>query len=60
MLRLLDMHIQHLQKAIDYVQKTERKFLLVEGIQQTDFDTVMPIDASSKKIPKRQERLNLS
>ena len=35
--------IQHahptLQKAIDYVQKVEREFLLVKGIQQTEFDS---------------------
>ena len=35
--------IQHahltLQKAIYYVQKVEREFLLVKGIQQTEFDS---------------------
>ena len=30
-----------LQKAIDYAQKMERGFLLVKGIQQTEFDTAM-------------------
>ena len=30
-----------LQKTIDYAQKIEREFLRVEGIQQTEFDTVV-------------------
>ena len=36
------------QKAIDYGQKTEREFLLVEGIQQTEFYPVISIDAHGK------------
>ena len=35
-----------LQKAIDYVQKIEREFLLVEGIKQIEFDPAMSIDAA--------------
>ena len=30
---------QTLQKAIDFVQKIEREFLLMEEIQQTELDT---------------------
>ena len=32
-----------LQKAIEYVQICIREFQLVEGIQQTEFDTIMSI-----------------
>ena len=38
-----------LQKAIEYVQKVDRELSLVEGIQQTEFDSVMSIDATSEK-----------
>ena len=34
-----------LQKAINYALKIEREFLVLEGIQQTNFDMVMLVDA---------------
>ena len=42
-----------LQKAIDYAQKIESEFLLVEGIQLTYFDTVKSIDASAGNDPMK-------
>ena len=45
------------QKATDYVQKTEREFLFVEGIQQTKFDTIISIDTTSANDPMRQQLL---
>ena len=45
-----------LQKAKDSVQKIEREFLLVGGIQQTEFDTVMLIDTTTGNDPIRQQR----
>ena len=45
------------QKAIDHVQNIEREFLLVKGIQQTEFDTVMSIDTTAGNDPMRQCRL---
>ena len=47
-----------LQKAIDYAQKIEREFLLVEGIKQNEFDTVMSIDANAGNDPVRQQGLS--
>ena len=50
------MYIQPtLQKPIDYAQKIEREFLLVEGIQQIEFDTVMSIDVTTGNYPIRQQ-----
>ena len=46
-----------LQRGIDYAQKIEREFLLLEGIQHTEFDTVMSIDATTGNNPIRQQRL---
>ena len=44
-------------KAIDYAQKIEREFLLVEGIQQTVSHMVMSIDMTAGKGSMRQQRL---
>ena len=44
-----------LKKAIDNAQKIEREFLLVEGIQQTEFDTVMSIQTSAGNDPLKQQ-----
>ena len=46
-----------LQRPIDYAQKIYREFFLVEGIQQSKFDTVMSIDISTCNHPLRQQRL---
>ena len=40
-----------LQKAIDYRHKVERELLLVEWIQQMEFDTVMSIDFAARNDP---------
>ena len=50
------MHL-FLQKAIDNAQKTEREFLLADGIQQTEFDTVMLIDVTIENAPMGQQRV---
>ena len=42
-----------LQRAIDYVQKIEREFLQIEGIQQTEFDMEMSIDMTTGNDPMR-------
>ena len=47
-----------LQKSIDYAQKLEREFLLVELIQHTEFDSVMSIDTSTENDPMRQQSSN--
>ena len=44
-------------KAIDFTQKVERQFLLVDSIQQTEFHTVISIDESAGNDPKKQQRL---
>ena len=44
-----------LQKAIDYMQKIEGEFLLVERFQQTKFDSLMSIDATARNDPLRQQ-----
>ena len=44
-----------LQMVTDYVQKTERESLLVDGIQE--FDMVMSIDAVGRNDPMRKLRL---
>ena len=36
-----------LEIVIDYAQKIEREFLHVEGIQQTEFGILMPIDVTA-------------
>ena len=46
-----------LKKAIDYVQMIEREFLLVEGIQQMEFDWVMSVDVTTGNDPMRQQRV---
>ena len=46
-----------LQKAIYCAQKIETEFLLVEGIQQIEFDTVMSIDVTAGNNPMRQQRV---
>ena len=48
---------QVLQKAIDYAQNIKSKFLLVKGIQQIEFDTVMPTDATDGCYAMTQLRL---
>ena len=50
------MHLT-LQKTIDHMQKIEREFLLLEGIQQTEFDTVMSIDTFAGNNLMRKQRL---
>ena len=50
-----------LHKANDYIQKIEREFHLVEEIQQTDFSTVMLMDASASNDPmKWQQKANIT
>ena len=44
-----------LKKAIDYAQRIEREFLLVEALQQTEFDMVISIDAGNN--PMRQQKV---
>ena len=46
-----------LQKATDYVHKIKRPFLLVQGIQQMKFDTVISIDVTDGNDPMRQQRV---
>ena len=44
-----------LQKAIDYVQKIEGEFFLIEGIQLTEFHTVISINTSASNDPMKQQ-----
>ena len=46
-----------LQKAIDCAQKIERKFLLIDVIQQTEYDTVMSSGANANNNLMRLQRL---
>ena len=48
---------QTLQNARDYLQKIETEFLLVEGIQKTEFYSVMLIDVTVGNYPVRQQRV---
>ena len=48
------------QNAMDYAQETDRDILFVEGIQQTDFDAVMSIDASTNDDHMRQQGLAIT
>ena len=48
---------QTLQKAIDYAQKVEREFSLVEGNQQKEFDSIMSINAFAGNNPMIQQRV---
>ena len=44
-------------KALDYAQKIERQFLLVDGIEQTESDTVMSINTRADNDLMRKQRL---
>ena len=46
-----------LQKAIDYVQKIEREFLLIKGVQQTEFDMILSINAITGNDSMRKQSL---
>ena len=56
MLKQPGMHTQ-LYKRLMTAWKIEREFLLVEGIQQTEFDMVMSVSAVAGNEPMRQQRL---
>ena len=57
MQRLSGMHIPHCKRPLitHGKQKIKREFLLVEGIQQIEFDTVLSISANAGIDPLRQQ-----